>query len=148
MATKKTNEEEKKEVVKKTTTKKTEEKKETKKEPETNKTITGLDEKYEVILVYLISILGFIFSLMKDKKVSKNIKFHYNQAGTIWLVNIVIMFATRVGGLILSPISWISFPVSVLLFVVTLVALVKAYNGEKYEIPVINDLSKSIWGNK
>lgn len=125
-------------------------KEENKTETEENKTstITGLEEKYEVILVYIISILGFIFSLMKDKNISKNMKFNYNQAGTIWIASIVCNLITSFGGYFMAPIKWISYPISVILFVFTIIALVKAYNGERYEIPFIADLSKSIWGKE
>lgn len=121
---------------------------EIKKDEEKTSTITGLEEKYEVILVYLISILGFIFSLLKDRKVSKNMRFNYNQAGTIWIVSIVCNVVTNFGGYFMAPIRWVSYPISLVLFVFTIIALVKAYNGEKYEIPIIADLSKSIWGKE
>lgn len=124
------------------------EKTKTTKEEDKTSTITGLEEKYEVILVYLISILGFIFSLMKDKNISKDMKFNYNQAGTIWIVSIVCNFVTRFGGYFMAPIRWVSYPISVILFVFTIIALVKSYNGERYEIPFIADLSKSIWGRE
>ena len=52
-------------------------------------TVTGLEEKWEVFLVYIIGILGFIFSFMKYDYLTKNIKFQYRQAGTIWLVNML-----------------------------------------------------------
>lgn len=133
---------------KKTTKKDITIKEETKKEEEKTSTITGLEERYEVILVYIISILGFIFALMKDKKVSKNMRFNYNQAGTIWIVNIVCNLITNFGGYFMAPIRWASYPISIILFVFTIIALVKAYNGERYEIPVIADLSKSIWGKE
>lgn len=135
--TKKDNEE-KEELVKKTQTKK----------EEKTSTISGLDEKYEVILVYLISILGFIFSLMKDRKVSKNMRFNYNQAGTVWLVNIIFSLATTFSAFFIEPLRWISYPISLLLLIFSIIALIKAYNGERYEIPVIYDISKSIWGEE
>lgn len=133
---------------KKSTKKEVEVKTKTTKEEEKTSTITGLEERYEVILVYIISILGFIFSLMKDKKVSKNMKFNYNQAGTIWIVSIICSLITNFGGYFMAPIRWASYPISVILFVFTIIALVKAYNGERYEVPVIADLSKSIWGKE
>ena len=42
------------------------------------KTFTGIDFVGEVILVYLVPILGFIFSFMDDSKYSKRAKFLYN----------------------------------------------------------------------
>lgn len=135
---------------KKTKTTKKEEvvvKEETKKEEKTS-TITGLEEKYEIILIYIISILGFIFSLMKDKKVSKTMRFHYNQAGTLWLVNVIFNIAFNIASNFVGIFAFVSYPISVVLFIFTIMALVKGFNGEKYEIPVINDISKSIWGKE
>ena len=43
-------------------TKKKEVKKTVNKKEDNDKTITGLELKWEVVLVYVISILGFIFS--------------------------------------------------------------------------------------
>lgn len=126
---------------KKTTTKKT-----TTKKVEETRTITGLEEKYEVILVYIFSILGFIFSLMKYEKISKSMKFNYNQAGTMWLVSIILNVVLNFGGVFINPLKFMSYPISIILFVFSLVAMIKAYNGENYKIPVIADISKSIWG--
>ncbi len=142
---------ESKDTTKKTEKKSTDEKevkniKNKKKEDNQTQTITGLGENVEAILVYLIPILGFIFSLMKDRKVSKNAKFCYNQAGTIWLVNIILNVISSFIGTFMSPIRWVSYPLTVVLFIFSLIALIKAYNGERYEIPIISDISKSIWG--
>lgn len=127
-------------------TKKTPAKKTTTKKVEETRTITGLEEKYEVILVYIFSILGFIFSLMKDKRISKSMKFNYNQAGTMWLVSIILNVVLNFGGVFINPLKFMSYPISIILFVFSLVAMIKAYNGENYKIPVIADISKSIWG--
>lgn len=111
-------------------------------------TITGLEEKWEVFLVYIIGILGFIFSFMKYDYLSENIKFQYRQAGTIWLVNIVltivkIIINNTIGIWFIGSIFNI---VSLVLWVFAIITIVKAFNNEKYEIPVISDLSKKIFG--
>ena len=93
-------------------------------------TVTGLEEKWEVFLVYIVSLLGFIFAFMKYDYLSEDIKFHYRQSGTIWLVNVVINIAASIlGGIIGTGI----------------LTIVKAFEGTRYEIPVISDLAKSIW---
>lgn len=155
MATKKTNEEEnKKTTVKKSTetkkdTKKVEEVKETKKEEkkeETVKTISGLSEKGEVVLVYLLPIVGFVFALMKDKKVSEFMRFHYNQAGALWLTSMIISIGFGILGRFIPFSGLISSTLSIVLFVFDIIALVKAYSDdEKYEIPVVYDFSKTLF---
>ena len=111
------------------------------------KSIMGLEFKWEVFLVYLLSILGFVFSFMKDKKVDEDVKLQYNQSGTIFIINMVIYIATSLLKNV-AGISIILFPLSIIqivIFVFVIVAIVKAFSNESYEIPVISDLSKSIW---
>ena len=107
-----------------------------------NKTMTGLTLESEIILVYLVSILGFIFSFMDTKKCSERAKFAYNQSGALFLV---------VTGLsILSVIPFIGLLfmlVNFVVFIFTIIAIVKGYQGEDYKIPVISDLAKTIWKN-
>lgn len=109
-------------------------------------TITGLEEKYEALLVYLFPLLGFIFSFMKEKKVSENVKFYYNQSGAIFIIDMALSIISGASLFIFEGIiNYISFVVGMLLFVFIVIAIVKAFNDEKYEIPVISELAKSIW---
>ena len=135
---------------KKTTTKKIveEPKVESKKEEINNDTISGLGVRNEAILVYLIPLFGFIFALMKDRKVSKEARFNATQAGTIWIVSMIVSVSVGFGAYVVEPLKFVNYPISVVLLVFRIIALVKAYNGERYEIPVIVDISKSIWGEE
>lgn len=110
-------------------------------------TVTGLEEKWEVFLVYIINLLGFIFAFMKYDYLSEDIKFHYKQSGTIWLVNIIINIATSIlGGIIGTGIlMYVSSCISIILLVFIIITIVKAFEGTRYEIPVISDLTKAIW---
>lgn len=109
-------------------------------------TITGLEEKYEALLVYLLPLLGFIFSFMKEKNVSENVKFYYNQSATIFIVNIALSVLSAVTAFILNGlISSLITIISLVLFIFIIISIVKAFSNEKYEIPVISDLTKSIW---
>ena len=113
-------------------------------------TVTGLEEKWEVFLVYIIGILGFIFSFMKYDYLSDDIKFQYRQSGTIWLVNMVfsilkIILAYTINIAFISNIFGI---LSLVLWIFAIITIVKAFEGTRYEIPVIADLSKKIFGEK
>ena len=110
-------------------------------------TVTGLEEKWEVFLVYIINLLGFIFAFMKYDYLSEDIKLHYKQSGTIWLVNIIINIATSIlGGIIGTGIlMYVSSCISIILLVFIIITIVKAFEGTRYEIPVISDLAKAIW---
>lgn len=107
------------------------------------KTFTGIDMVGEIILVYLVSILGFIFSFMEDKKYSKRAKFLYNQAGALF----ICQFA-------LAPLCAIPFlgllfwAVDVVLFVFVIIAIIKGCQGEDFEIPGVYNLGQLIWGKK
>lgn len=109
-------------------------------------TITGLEEKYEALLVYLLPLLGFIFSFLKDKKVSENVKFYYNQSGAVFIINAALSIISGISLFALNGvIGYITSIISILLIVFIIIAIVKAFNDEKYEIPVVSDLAKSIW---
>ena len=112
------------------------------------KTISGLSFKGEVILVYILGVVGFVFAIMKNKDVSKKVQFHYNQAGTCWLVSLVLGALNRS---ILSGYDYYTFcyeAISIVLFVFVIITIVRAYKGtdETYKIPGVSVLSEKIFG--
>ncbi len=110
------------------------------------KSIMGLEFKWEVLLVYLIGILGFIFSFMKDKEIDKDVKFQYNQSATLWIISLVLNILSRTfTSFNLFFISWTISILNIVIFVFIIITIVKAFSNESYEIPVISDLTKSIW---
>lgn len=118
------------------------EKVETKGENNKNKTISGLDYKVEVLLVYLFPILGLVFSLLKDKDICDALRFHYNQSGTLFIVLAAgwIICIVPFLGLLAYELCGIA------LFVFSIIAVVNEYKYDKvYSIPVVSDLSKKIF---
>lgn len=111
------------------------------------KSIMGIEYKWEVFLVYLLSILGFIFSFMKDKDVDKDVRFQYNQSGTIFIINLIINIISRIFLNIsgISYIAWVLSIIQVVIFVFVIITIVKAFEGKTYRIPVIADFSDKIW---
>ncbi len=107
------------------------------------KTFTGIDMVGETILVYLVSVLGFIFSFMDEKKFSKRAKFLYNQAGAIFIVQLCLspLCAIPFLGLIFAALQTV-------IFIFAIIALIKGCQGEDYKIPGIYDLGQAIWGKK
>ena len=127
---------------------------------ENNKTITGLELRFEVLLVYIIPILGFIFAFLKNEKASNDARYHYKQAGATFIVYAAI-------GIIVSVLSALSIPlgivslgvisviiwiinvmlwlVEVAVVVLAVITIVKAFHNEKFEIPYVNKLGNSIW---
>lgn len=110
-------------------------------------TVTGLEEKWEVLLVYFVSLLGFIFSFLKYDYLSENIKFHYRQAGTIWLIYAVMSAASFILGNVVgfSIVSYIFRCITVILYIFRIITVVKSFENTRYEIPVVADLSKKIY---
>ena len=124
-----------------------------------NKTITGLELKYEVLLVYIVSILGFIFSFLKNE-VSEDAKFHYRQAGATFIIYtgfaiissiltaLSIPLAIATLGIV-SVLIWILnvsmwlIEFAVVVFVV--ITIIKAFHNEKYEIPFVSNIAKAVW---
>lgn len=111
------------------------------------KSIMGLEYKWEVLLVYLVSILGFIFSFMKDKEVDKDVKFQYNQSGTIFIINLAINIISQVfaRGLNVFVVSYIFSVLQLVIGIFALITVIKAFSNETYRIPVIADFSEKIW---
>ena len=110
---------------------------ETKTESSTD-TITGMEANKEAILIYLIPILGFVFSFLKDKKVCKEAKFHYNQSATSFIISGLLGAIPFIGWIIVAVVPLYDL-------VMRIVALVKALNGELFKIPGEYELTKAIW---
>ena len=101
--------------------------------------------KGKLVIAYLISIVGLIF-IYTDKTADEKTKSHYKQAGTLFIINVLntIVINGILSGFI--PFSGqISYLISALLFVASIIAAVKAYKDEFFEIPVIFNLSKTIF---
>ena len=109
-------------------------------------TITGISKQYEPILIYLVSLLGFIFSFLKDE-VDKEVRWVYNQAGAIFIVYMGVGVISS--SIVIPVIGWVigicAWMVEVAVLVFAIIAIVKACQGEHYEIPLISDLAKAIW---
>lgn len=132
----------------------------TKKIEKVNRTITGLELKWEVLLVYAISVLGFIFSFLKNEDVSKDAKFHYKQAGATFIIytgiaiidSILTALSIPLGivtlgvfSVILWIIAGVLWLIEVAVVVFAVITIVKAFHNEKYEIPLVKDLANMIW---
>lgn len=108
-----------------------------------NNTITNLSLKGEIILVYLFTIFGLIFSILDNGSYSKRAKFAYNQSGTLAIISIVLW----IFGFI--PFIGIVFRLfNVVVFIFAIIAMVRGYNGEDYKIVLVSDISDIIWNNK
>ena len=106
------------------------------------KTSTGLDENVAGLLCYVLGwVSGLIFILLE--KDNRFVRFHAMQSiivfGTINIAGIIFGWIPVVGVVVGSL-------VGLLAFVLWIVLMVKAYQGEMYKLPVAGALAKKWLG--
>ncbi|MEN8614386.1 DUF4870 domain-containing protein [Dehalogenimonas sp. THU2] len=106
------------------------------------KTSTGLQENVAGLLCYLGAwVTGIIFLILEPK--NRFVRFHAVQS-------IVVFGVLSVAGTMLGFIpftGWImSSFLGVLSFILWIVLMVKAYQGEYYKLPVAGDLAEQLLG--
>lgn len=99
------------------------------------KTAIGLSRNTTAAFAYLLGWITGVAVILLEKK-DRFVRFHAAQSiiffGAITLVN----FIPFVGG-------WLSRVTSLIGFVVWLICIIKAYQGEEFEIPIIGPFAKS-----
>lgn len=99
------------------------------------KSSTGLEDNIAALLSYVLTwITGLIFFLIE--KDSKFVKFHAMQS----IITFVAVF-------ILSWIPFLNILVGILALVLWILLMIKAYQGEKFKLPVIGDLAEKWSGS-
>jgi uncharacterized membrane protein len=103
----------------------------------TEKSSTGLDANLAAMLCYAIGwVTGLIFFVLE--KDSRFVKFHAMQSIIVSLALTVIWYV-----LMMIPLMWLISPFLFLAGVVLWILLmVKAYNGEKFKLPVAGDIAE------
>jgi uncharacterized membrane protein len=107
--------------------------------PTPRKTSSGLEENVAGLLTYVLGfVTGIIFLLIE--KDNKFVRFHAMQSIVVFgaffvislVLNVVPVIGTIVSVLILSPLS----------LIVWIVLMVKAYQGNRYKLPIAGDFSE------
>ena len=103
----------------------------------TEKSSTGLEANLAGMLCYAIGwVTGLIFFVLE--KDSRFVKFHAMQSIIVSLAFTVFWYA-----LMMVPLMWLISPLIFLAGVVLWILLmVKAYNGEKFKLPVAGDIAE------
>lgn len=109
------------------------------------KTSLGLEENVEALLSYLLGwITGIVFLIIEND--NKFVKFHAMQSTITFIgftvINIILAVLSRIPfiGIIFALINWV---VGIIAIITWIVCMVKAYQGEKYKLPIVGDLAES-----
>jgi uncharacterized membrane protein len=105
------------------------------------KTSTGLEENVASLLCYILGwVSGIIFLLLETE--NKIIRFHAIQSiivfGIITIVDIFLWLTPYPVDRVLNGILW------AIAFILWVVLMYKAYQGEKYKIPVAGDEAEKL----
>lgn len=107
-----------------------------------NQSSTGLDANLAAALCY-IPIVAIIFLI--SEKTSTFVKFHALQSLGLLVGSIVLSIGLSIFGMI-PVLGWLTLLLSPLLFIglfiLWLVALVKAFQGVRWKMPVIGDIAE------
>ncbi len=105
------------------------------------KTSLGMDENIEAALSYFLGfITGILFFVLE--KENKFVRFHAMQSIAVFVALFVInmflgiILAITIVGLMLFPLIYL------LEFILWIVLMYKAYNGEKFKLPVVGDFAE------
>lgn len=102
------------------------------------KSSTGLEENIAGLLCYILTWLsGLVFFLIE--KDSKFVKFHAMQSIITFVALIIVMWIANIIPLIGGVIAGL---VGLLMLVLWIILMIKAYQGEKFKLPVVGDLAE------
>jgi uncharacterized membrane protein len=112
----------------------------------------GMDENVVCALCYLLTVItGVVFLVIEPYNKNRTVRFHAFQAIFFGIgsfaVNIVMMIVTSILRGILNSSLWfiptiLSLGVSLGLFALWIFLMFKAYNKERFKLPVIGDLAE------
>jgi uncharacterized membrane protein len=105
------------------------------------KTSTGLEENVASLLCYILGwVSGIIFLLLETE--NKIIRFHAIQSIIVFgIITIVDIFIWLLPYPVDRTLNWI---IGAIAFILWVVLMYKAYQGEKYKIPVAGDQAEKL----
>ena len=100
-----------------------------------------MEDKVRGLLAYLFGWLGGLIVLVAFKDNSQETKFNACQSIVISVASVILSL-----GLGFIPVvRYFGFVLSLGVFALQVIGAIKAYNQEKYELPVISDLTRDIF---
>jgi uncharacterized membrane protein len=110
--------------------------------PPTEKSTTGLDVNVAAALAYLVWFISGIVLFVIEKD-SKFVRFHALQSsivfGVLFIVPSILLQLPVIGWLI---VLFVIPVVSIVTLILWIVLMFKAYQGEKFKIPVAGDIAE------
>ena len=102
----------------------------------------GLDENIASALTYVLGfVTGIIFFLVE--KENKTVRFHAMQSNLIFGGLFVVQIVLSVVSFVIPFIGLLSLLIGLLALILWLVLIIKAYQGEKFKLPVVGDMAES-----
>ena len=96
----------------------------------------SIDPKLAGLLCYLLSVVGGIVFLLISK--DKFVRFHAFQSIFLWaafmIIYVIFIFVPFMFWI--STIVWLAF------IILEIVMMIKAYQGDKFKLPIIGDLAE------
>ena len=111
------------------------------------KTSLGLEENLEGALCYLLLwVTGIIFYVVENK--NKFVRYHAMQSILVFLPLSILawIFGGAFGLFFFGPglyfLWWISWIIWVFVVILWLILMLKAYQGEKFKLPIVGDIAE------
>jgi uncharacterized membrane protein len=113
--------------------------------------LSGLQDNVASALCYLLLILsGVLFLVIEPYNRNRTVRFHAFQSIFVWIGIVIVSIAVAIvsqfwmlipfAGRIIGGLIWSAFGLGV--FVLWIVLMVKAYNREKWILPVVGPLAE------
>jgi len=110
-----------------------------------NTSQSGLSENAAGGLAYITIIPAIIFLLVAPYNRSSYVRFHSWQCIFLAIAWIVIDVAIGILGRVTTLLSWFAFGlyplVALGMLILWLIVLIKAFNGERFKLPVVGELA-------
>src|SRR3972149_6361360 len=97
---------------------------------------TGIDPKLAALLCYLLSIFGGIVFFLIFKE--KFFRFSSMEAVILGAAYIVLWIFI----IFIPVINWFSWILPLLFLALSIILMIKSYQGEKYKLPLIGDIAE------
>ncbi|HEY3972629.1 MAG TPA: hypothetical protein VGM18_06470 [Candidatus Sulfotelmatobacter sp.] len=116
---------------------------------DTHGKVGSLPENVAGAIAYLTFVPAILFLVLEPYKKNRFVRFHSAQCLVLWMGGILLAIALKLASVVLFIIPLLGPPIVVLvsivvalgLFVIWLVLLVKAFQGEMFQLPLLGEFA-------